>query len=77
LYIFTGWAVDPNGTIARFVNHDQYEIHDRHPRRHQKPAALGVADSMKKVYSLTFFGFCLGRKFFCGGCHAKSFKLQS
>ncbi len=37
LDIFTGWAVGPNGTIARFVNHNQYEIHYRHPRSRQKP----------------------------------------
>jgi photosystem II stability/assembly factor-like uncharacterized protein len=27
LDIWTGWAVGPNGTIARFVNHYGYEIH--------------------------------------------------
>ncbi len=44
LDIFTGWAVGPNGTIARFVNHKQYEIHYRHPRSHQRATALDVAD---------------------------------
>ena len=39
LDIRTGWAVGPNGTIARFVNHYQYEIHDRHPHGHQEQAA--------------------------------------
>jgi photosystem II stability/assembly factor-like uncharacterized protein len=34
LDIWTGWAVGPNGTIARFVNHYRYEIH-----RRQQPAA--------------------------------------
>jgi photosystem II stability/assembly factor-like uncharacterized protein len=29
---FTGWAVGPNGTIARFVNRYQYEIRNSHPQ---------------------------------------------
>jgi photosystem II stability/assembly factor-like uncharacterized protein len=44
LDVFTAWAVGPNGTIARFVNHKQYEIRYRHPRSGQRPAALEVAD---------------------------------
>jgi len=44
LDVFTGWAVGPNGTIARFVNHTPYEIRFRRPRSRQRPAALGVAD---------------------------------
>jgi len=43
LDVFTGWAVGPNGTITRFVNHTQYEIRF-HPRSRQRPPALGVAD---------------------------------
>jgi photosystem II stability/assembly factor-like uncharacterized protein len=38
LDIWTGWAVGPNGTIARFVNHYGYEIHYRRPHgRRQLP----------------------------------------
>jgi photosystem II stability/assembly factor-like uncharacterized protein len=33
LDIWTGWAVGPNGTIARFVNHLQYEIRNHEPNR--------------------------------------------
>ena len=42
LDVFTGWAVGPNGTIARFVNHTQYEIHFRRPhsRQHRLPQTL-------------------------------------
>jgi photosystem II stability/assembly factor-like uncharacterized protein len=29
LDIYNGWAVGPKGTIARFVNHNQYEIRER------------------------------------------------
>jgi hypothetical protein len=39
-----GWAVGPNGTIARFVNHIQYEIRNRHPRNNQRPVASAIAD---------------------------------
>jgi photosystem II stability/assembly factor-like uncharacterized protein len=44
LDIFTGWAVGPNGTIARFVNHTPYEIRLRRPRPRQRPRASTVAD---------------------------------
>jgi len=44
LNIRTGWAVGPSGTIARFVNHHQYEIHDHHPHGHQKQASSAIAD---------------------------------
>jgi photosystem II stability/assembly factor-like uncharacterized protein len=44
LDVFTAWAVGPNGTIARFVNHKQYEIRYRHRRSGQQPAALDLAD---------------------------------
>ena len=44
LDVFTGWAVGPSGTIARFVNHTQYEIHFRRPRSHHRPVAVDVAD---------------------------------
>jgi photosystem II stability/assembly factor-like uncharacterized protein len=44
LDIRTGWAVGPNGTIARFVNHHGYEIHYRKPHVHQQPAASAIAD---------------------------------
>jgi photosystem II stability/assembly factor-like uncharacterized protein len=44
LDVFTGWAVGPNGTIARFVNRKQCEIRYRNPRNDQRPAALDVAD---------------------------------
>jgi photosystem II stability/assembly factor-like uncharacterized protein len=43
LDIWTGWAVGPNGTIARFVNHHQYEIHYRRGHGRQT-AASAVAD---------------------------------
>jgi len=29
LDIYNGWAVGPKGTVARFINHKQYEIHER------------------------------------------------
>lgn len=41
---FTGWAVGPNGTIARFVNHYQYEIRYRRPRHKPRPAVSAIAD---------------------------------
>jgi photosystem II stability/assembly factor-like uncharacterized protein len=44
LDVFTGWAVGPNGNIARLVNHTQYEIRFRHPDRHREPVAMDVAD---------------------------------
>ena len=44
LDIWTGWAVGPNGTVARFVNHYGYEIHYRQPPGRQQPAASAVAD---------------------------------
>src|SRR5437879_3983629 len=44
LDVFTGWAVGSNGTIARFVNHTQYEIHFRRPHGRQHPVAADVAD---------------------------------
>jgi photosystem II stability/assembly factor-like uncharacterized protein len=40
-----GWAVGPKGTIARFINHLQYEIHNRDPRGSSTPAATGADDS--------------------------------
>ena len=44
LDVFTGWAVGPNGTIARFVNHTPHEIRFRRPHSRQKPVAADVAD---------------------------------
>ena len=44
LDVFTGWAVGPGGTIARFVTHAQYEIRFRRPRNRQRPFAPDVAD---------------------------------
>jgi len=44
LDIWTGWAVGPNGTIARFVNRYGYEIHYRLPHGRQQPAASAIAD---------------------------------
>lgn len=44
LDIFNGWAVGPNGTIARFLNHNAAEIRYRRPHSHQQPLATGVAD---------------------------------
>ncbi len=43
LDIWTGWAVGPNGTIARFVNRYGYEIHYRKPHGRQQPAASAIA----------------------------------
>jgi photosystem II stability/assembly factor-like uncharacterized protein len=43
LDVWTGWAVGPNGTIARFVNHTQYEIHYRKPRRSQPSEGSAIA----------------------------------
>jgi photosystem II stability/assembly factor-like uncharacterized protein len=42
--IWTGWAVGPNGTIARFVNHTPYEIRYRQPQKNRKPIASAIAD---------------------------------
>jgi photosystem II stability/assembly factor-like uncharacterized protein len=39
-----GWAVGPNGTIAVFVNHFQYEIRNRHPRTAASSPAFAVAE---------------------------------
>jgi len=44
LDVRTGWAVGPNGTIARFVNHSGFEIHDRGLRRERRPATSAIAD---------------------------------
>ncbi len=44
LDIWTGWAVGPNGTIARFVNHFNYEIQYRQPQSHQRPRTSTIAD---------------------------------
>ena len=44
LDIETGWAVGPNGTIARFVNHFNYEIRYRHSRYKPRPATSALAD---------------------------------
>ncbi len=44
LDIWTGWAVGPNGTIVRFVNHYNYEIRYRHPRRNTRHSASAIAD---------------------------------
>ena len=43
LDIWTGWAVGPNGTIARFVNRYGCEIHYRKPHGRQQPAASAIA----------------------------------
>ena len=43
LDIWTGWAVGPNGTIARFLNRYGYEIHYRKPHGRQQPAASAIA----------------------------------
>jgi photosystem II stability/assembly factor-like uncharacterized protein len=44
LDIWTGWAVGPNGTIARFVSHFKWKIHYRKPQRTPRPVASAVAD---------------------------------
>ncbi len=44
LDVATGWAVGPHGTIARFVNHTNYEIRDRRPRGNHRQSASSVAD---------------------------------
>jgi len=44
LDVATGWAVGPNGTIARFVNHYNYEIRYRQPRRNTRHSASAIAD---------------------------------
>jgi hypothetical protein len=44
LDIWTGWAVGPHGTIARFVNHNKYEIHYPHHRGNGQRSASIVAD---------------------------------
>jgi photosystem II stability/assembly factor-like uncharacterized protein len=44
LDIINGWAVGPNGTIARFVNHNAAEIRYRRPRSRQSSPASAIAD---------------------------------
>ncbi len=44
LDIFNGWAVGPDGTIARFVNHKSYEIQNRAPQREQRPTRSSIAE---------------------------------
>jgi photosystem II stability/assembly factor-like uncharacterized protein len=44
LDIFNGWAVGPNGTIARFVNRKSYEIHNRPAQREQRPTTSSIAE---------------------------------
>ena len=39
-----GWAVGPNGTIAVFVNHQQYEIRNRPPQKGLTSPAIAVAE---------------------------------
>jgi photosystem II stability/assembly factor-like uncharacterized protein len=41
---FTGWAVGPNGTIARFVNQFGREIHYRRPQPRRRPAASAIVE---------------------------------
>jgi photosystem II stability/assembly factor-like uncharacterized protein len=43
LNIWTGWAVGPNGTIARFVNRYGYEIHYRQRQGRQQQVASAIA----------------------------------
>jgi photosystem II stability/assembly factor-like uncharacterized protein len=42
--IWTGWAVGPKGTIARFVNHTPYKIRYRQPQKNRRPVASAIAD---------------------------------
>jgi len=44
LDIWNGWAVGPNGTIARFLNHNAAEIRYRRPHRRQPSSAYAIAD---------------------------------
>jgi photosystem II stability/assembly factor-like uncharacterized protein len=44
LDIFNGWAVGPDGTIARFLNHNAAEIRYRSPGGEQRRAACALAD---------------------------------
>jgi photosystem II stability/assembly factor-like uncharacterized protein len=39
-----GWAVGPHGTVARFINHYNYEIRYRRQRRNTRPPASAIAD---------------------------------
>jgi hypothetical protein len=39
-----GWAVGPKGTIARFVNHYNYEIRYRQPRGKPSRSVSSIAD---------------------------------
>ncbi|HYL86675.1 MAG TPA: hypothetical protein VE263_20790 [Candidatus Angelobacter sp.] len=40
----TGWAVGDHGTIARFVNHFQYNVRVRPRKDARRPAASAIAD---------------------------------
>lgn len=42
--LHVGWAVGPNGTIAQFVNHIQYLIRYRAPKRERRSSAMAIAD---------------------------------
>jgi photosystem II stability/assembly factor-like uncharacterized protein len=41
---WTGWAVGPKGTIARFVNPGGFEIRYHRPRHERRPEVSAVAD---------------------------------
>jgi hypothetical protein len=68
LDIWTGWAVGPNGTIARFVNHYGYEIHYRQPqgRQQQITSAIHGMDSAVRSFVEILYGtpYCGSRTVF-------------
>jgi photosystem II stability/assembly factor-like uncharacterized protein len=40
----TGWAVGPQGTIARWVKHSDWKVHYRKPQRSSRPPTSAIAD---------------------------------
>ncbi len=44
LDVFNGWAVGPNGTIARFLNHNAAEIRFRRPHGRRPSSTSTIAD---------------------------------
>jgi len=56
--IWTGWAVGPNGTIARFVNHNGYEIQYRQPlgRQQQIASAIHGMDGAVRSFAEILYG---------------------
>jgi|GEM_PF-441123 len=62
-----GWAVGPKGTIARFINHLQYEIENRDPGARRLPAAV-FSDESPDFSAATRHGLWSNKNTVCGDC---------